>query len=305
MAQSELAIHVPVEVLTTQLNITDLLAKSATIEELFKTAFIPTDRHSEYARWIDELRILKHCGRAIGPKHVGKSRSSVNYREEDIKRVSCVKAWSNSSSRRLFSQILKDINHAAWRGKPKDLQARLAGSIKLFGIELLLIDNADNLQREALIDLRQLHEESGVPIVLIGGKELDETLVNFDLLTCFPTLFEFDALDEEDLKKTLETIELDILALPQASNLCEGRLFEILRNSTQSRMGILIEILSKTVLHSLSKGHGKVDEGVLNNIANRYGQKYVPLESRNKPKPKEEEKTFQQEDLEQIEQAAS
>ena len=98
MAQSELAIRVPVEVLTTQLDMTDLLAKAATIEELFKTAFIPTDRHSEYARWIDELRILKHCGRAIGPRDVGKSRSSVNYREEDIKRVSCVKAWSNSSS---------------------------------------------------------------------------------------------------------------------------------------------------------------------------------------------------------------
>jgi DNA transposition AAA+ family ATPase len=283
MAQSELAIHVPVEVLATQLDITDLLAKAATIEELFKTAFIPTDRHSEYARWIDELRILKHCGRAIGLKKVGKSRSSVHYREEDRKRVAYVKAWSNSSSKGLFSKILKDINHAAWRGKRHDLRDRLAGCLELFGIELLLIDNADNLQREALIDLKQLHEESGVPIVLIGEQDLDNNLANFDLLTCFPTLFEFDALDEDDLKKTLETIEFDILVLPQASNLSEGTLFETLAVSTQARMGVLIEILSKTVLHSLSKGHGKVDEGVLNNIANRYGRKYVPLEIRNKP----------------------
>jgi DNA transposition AAA+ family ATPase len=283
MAQSELAIHVPVEVLTTQLDMTDLLAKSATIEELFKTAFIPTDRHSEYARWIDELRILRHCGRVIGPTEVGKSRSSVHYKDEDKKRVACVKAWSNSSSGRLFSQILKEIKHAAWRGKPKVLQDRLAGCLGLLGIELLLIDNADNLQREALIDLKQLHEESGVPIILIGGQYLDNTLVNFDLLECFPTLFEFDALNEEDLKKTLETIELDILALPQASNLWEGNLFEILIGSTQARMGVLIKILSKTVLHSLKKGHGKVDEGILNNIANRYGRRYVPIEARNKP----------------------
>jgi AAA domain len=122
-----------------------LLAKTVAIEELFKTAFIPTDRHSEYARWIDELRILKHCGRAIGPRDVGKSRSSVHYRSEDTKRVSHVTAWSNSSSKRLFSQILKDINHAAWRGKRHDLRARLASCLELFGIELLLIDNADNL----------------------------------------------------------------------------------------------------------------------------------------------------------------
>ena len=156
----------------------------------------------------------------------------------------------------------------------------MAGCLKLFGIELLLIDNADNLQREALIDLKQLHEESGVPIVLIGGQDLDNALVNFDLLTCFPTLFEFDALDEEDLKKTLETIEFDILALPQASNLWEGTVFETLAGSTQARMGVLIKILSKTVLHSLKKGHGKVDEAILRNIASRYGKPYIPPEAR-------------------------
>jgi DNA transposition AAA+ family ATPase len=280
MTQSELAIHVPVEILAPTIDLTDLLAKTAAIEELFKTAFIPTDRHSEYARWLDELRLLKHCGRAIGPKEVGKSRSSKHYRSEDNKRVSHVTAWSNSSSKRLFSQILKDINHAAWRGKRQDLRSRLAGCLELFGIELLLIDNAANLQREALIDLKQLHEESGVPIVLIGGSDLDSSLQNFDLLTCFPTLFEFDPLNGEDFVKTLETIELDILALPQASNLWEGRLFEILAGSTQARMGILIKILSKTVLHSLKKGHGKVDETILTNIANRYGQRYVPMEAR-------------------------
>jgi hypothetical protein len=283
MAQSEIATHVPVEVLATQLDITDLVAKATTIEELFKTSFIPTDRHSEYARWIDELRILKHCGRVIGPRDVGKSRSSGHYQDEDRKRVAYVKVWSNLSSKRLFSQILKDINHAAWRGKSKDLRPRLAGCLELFGIELLLIDNADNLQQEALIDLKQLHEEAGIPIILIGGQELDNTLINLDLMTCFPILFEFDALDIGDLQKTLETIELDILALPQASNLSEGILFEILAGSTQARMGILIKILSKTVLHSLKKGYGKVDQTILNNIANRYGKRYVPIEVRNKP----------------------
>jgi DNA transposition AAA+ family ATPase len=207
----------------------------------------------------------------------------VHYREEDRKRVSCVKAWSNTSSKRLFSQILKDINHAALRGKRQDLRARLAGSFEVFGVELLLVDNADNLQREALIDLKQLHEESGVSIILIGGQDLDSSLQNSDLLTCFPTLFEFDRLDYEDFQKTLRTIELDILALPQASNLWEGTLFEILAASTQARMGVLIKILTKAVLHSLKKGHGRVDEAILCNIANRYGKRYIPLEARRTP----------------------
>lgn len=280
MAQPQRVDQAAVEVLAPQLDITDLLAKTAVIEELFKTAFIPTDRSSQCFRWLDEQRLLKQCGRIIGPRDVGKSRSSLHYRGEDRKRVSYVKAWSNSSSKRLFSQILKDINHAAPRGKRQDLRSRLAGCLEPFGIELLLIDNAENLQREAFLDLKQLYEESGVPIQLIGGQDLDSCLHNYDLLTCFPTLFEFDRLAYEDFQKTLDTIELDILALPEASNLAEGTLFEILATSTEARMGVLIKILTKAVLHSLKKGHGKVDETILMNIANRYGRRYIPPEAR-------------------------
>src|SRR4028119_262672 len=212
MARSQLATQTTVEVLAPQLDSAAQLAKAAEIEEIFRTAFIPTDRTSEYFRWLDELRFLKQCGRVIGPRNVGKSRTSIHYRQEDRKRVSYVRAWSESSSKRLFTQILKDINHAAANGKREDLRPRLAGSVELFGIELLIVDNADNLQREALLDLKQLFDESGVPIVLVGGQELDSKLQCFDLLTCFPTLFDFNQLDKEDLRKSLRTIEIDILA---------------------------------------------------------------------------------------------
>jgi len=281
MARSQLATQTTVEVLAPQLDSTAQLAKAAEIEEIFRTAFIPTDRASEYFRWLDELRFLKQCGRVIGPRDVGKSRTSIHYRQEDRKRVSYVRAWSESSSKRLFTQILKDINHAAANGKPEDLRPRLAGSLELFGIELVIVDNADNLQREALLDLKQLFDESGVPIVLVGGQELDSKLHGFDLLTCFPTLFDFERLDEEDFRKTLRTIELDILALPEASCLTEGTMFEILAASTEARIGVLIKILNKAVLHSLKKGFLKVDEGILEKIANRYGMKYVPIQPNN------------------------
>ncbi len=134
----------------------------------------------------------------------------------------------------MFTQILKDINHAAANGKREDLRPRLAGSLELFGIELLIVDNADNLQREALLDLKQLFDQSGVPIVLVGGQELDSKLECFDLLTCFPTLFDFEKLNHEDLIKTLRTIEVDLLALPQASCLTEGTIFKTLLLKTDA-----------------------------------------------------------------------
>jgi Cdc6-like AAA superfamily ATPase len=142
MARSQLATQASVEVLAPQLDITAMLAKTAEIEALFKIAFIPTDRAAECCRWLDELRLLKQCGRVIGPQDTGKSRTLLQYKSEDAKRVSYVKAWSNSSSKRLFSQILKDIDHAAPRGKREDLRPRLAGCLQPFGIELLIIDTA-------------------------------------------------------------------------------------------------------------------------------------------------------------------
>ena len=232
MAQSELAVQIPVEVLAPQLDITDVSAKTAAIKKLFETAFITTDRASQYFRWLDELRLIKQCGRVIGPKGIGKKRSSEHYQEENRRRVFYVEAWTNTSSRGLFSAILEKINHAAPRGKRQDLRPRLAGCLEPFGIELLIIDNAQNLQREALVDLNQLYEESRVPIILSGEPELDILLGDFKLRACFPDLFEFDRLEYEDLQKTLRTIEFNILTLPEASNLSEGTLFEILASST-------------------------------------------------------------------------
>jgi hypothetical protein len=57
-------------------------------------------------------------------------------------------------------------------------------------------------------------------------------------------------------------------------------MFETLVVRTDARMGVLIKILTKAVLHSLKKGFGKVDEGILEKIASRYGMRYVPLEAR-------------------------
>jgi hypothetical protein len=118
--------------------------------------------------------------------------------------------------------------------------------------------------------------------VLAGGKELDDILQDFDLLTSFPTLYEFERLEYDDFRKTLSTIELDILALPEASNLSEGIIFEILAESTGARIGVLVKILTKAVLHSLKNGFGKIDQSILEKIASRYGRKYIPLENRNK-----------------------
>ncbi|MBE9224010.1 ATP-binding protein [Phormidium sp. LEGE 05292] len=280
MANAPLAKKVSVGVLTPQQDLKAKLAKVIEIEEFIETSFIPTDRAQEYFCWLDELRLLKQCGRVIGPKGVGKSRASKQYYEEDRKRISYVKVWTSFSSKRLFSSILQDIKHAAVMGRKEDLRPRLAGSLETFGIELVIIDNADQLQKEALFDLKNLFDESNVPIVLIGSRELDILLDDVDLISNFPTLYEFERLSEEDFKKTLRAIEVDILALDEPSNLAEGNIFEILASNTGGKIGPLLQILPKAVLHSLNRGFNRIDVKVLDEIARRYGKKYLPIEAK-------------------------
>lgn len=278
MADAPLAKKATVEVLTPQQDSKAKLAKVTEIEEILRTCFIPTDRAQEYFRWLDEIRLLRQCGRVIGPRNVGKSRSSIQYSEEDKKRISYVKAWSSFSSKRLFSAILQDIKHAAVMGRKEDLRPRLAGSLETFGIELVMIDNADQLQKEALLDLKNLFDESNVPIVLVGGRELDSLLDDVDLISNFPVLYEFERLSEEDFKKTLRTIEVEILALAEPSNLAEGNIFEILASNTGGKIGPLLKILTKAVLHSLDRGFNRIDVNVVEKIAVRYGKNYLPIE---------------------------
>ncbi len=63
MARSQLAIQPSVEALAPELDLNAQLAKVIEVEEIFNNCFIPTDHASEYFRWLDELRILKQCGR--------------------------------------------------------------------------------------------------------------------------------------------------------------------------------------------------------------------------------------------------
>lgn len=105
MARSQLATHASVEVLAPQLDLTAQLTKVTEIEELFRSSFISTEHASKCFRWLDELRLLKQCGRVVGPRDVGKSRTLIEYREEDRKRVSYVKAWTGSSYKRCLNLI--------------------------------------------------------------------------------------------------------------------------------------------------------------------------------------------------------
>lgn len=247
----------------------------AEIEQSLRSQFIPTAYSKHYFEELDNYRSLRQGVRVIGERLTGKSAASRYYVQMPDKRAVLVSAPSNCSSRRLHGRILMAVGHAAPRGKRKDLYPRVAGCLRPFGYEMVIVDNAGNLQEEAFIDLKNLMDEQGITIVLCGTGDLDQLLEDYGLLDWFPHLYTFGSLNAPDLIATLNTIENQYLRLPEASRLAEGENFQTLTVETHSYIGKLIQVILAATLRSLEKGFQKIDSAILEKAANKLGAKYV------------------------------
>lgn len=248
----------------------------AEIEQLLRSEFIPTEYAKHYFQELDKYRSLRQGVRVIGPRLTGKSAASQHYAQMADKRTVLVSTPSNCSSRRLHGRLLAAVGHAAPRGKRKDLRPRVAGCLRPFGYEMVMVDNAENLQKEAFIDLKNLMAEQGIGIVLCVTPDLDQLLEDYGLLDWFPHLYSFGSLTATDLIATLNTLENQYLKLPEASRLSEGQNLQMLALKTHSHIGKLIQIIQAATLRSLEKGFQKIDSEILAKVADKYGVKYKP-----------------------------
>lgn len=247
---SELAPQAIVEVVD---SLADTNAKVSALERLISIGYIPTKVAETGITWIDERRFLKQCGRLVGPRESGKSRLCEEYENRDFDRVIRLKAPTNCSSKKLHRLILKAMNHAAKVRHRDDPRPIVVNSVTPLGVEVILVDNAHNLDLEALSDLKDLYDETGVTIIFSGTSDLDVSLDKAELLGSFPYSYPLNPLSEADFKKVLDTIEEKVLNLPSKSLLSEGEKFEILTTCTGSLIGRLVKLLPTAILHSVQK----------------------------------------------------
>jgi DNA transposition AAA+ family ATPase len=247
---SDLAPQVIVEVVA---SLADTKAKVSALERIISSGFIPTQVAKTGINWIDERRFLKQCGRLVGPRESGKSRLCEEYENRDFDRVIRLKAPTNCSSKKLHRLILEEMNHAAKVRRRDDPRPIVVESVTSLGVEVILVDNAHNLDLEALSDLKDLYDETRVTIIFAGTSDLDISLEKAELLGSFPYSYPLNPLSEDDLKKVLDAIEEKALNLPYKSSLSEGEKFEILTTCTGSLIGRLMKLLPTAILHSIER----------------------------------------------------
>jgi DNA transposition AAA+ family ATPase len=247
----------------------------ADIVTSLRSGFIETEYAKYYFKTLDNYRKMGQGVRVIGPRLSGKSKASRRYGELTDKKTAYSDVPSNCSSRRMHERLLRAMRHADPGGRRTDVQSKLNGCITPFGYEMIIVDQGEKLQKEALEDLAVLMGKKGIPVVVCGTPALDQYLEDIGLLDWFPNLFSFDSLNSVDFIQTLQTIENEYLRLPEPSNLATGENFQTLAIYTHSYIGIIINIVEKAVVQSLQKGHFGIDSSILKQVSEKYGKRYV------------------------------
>jgi len=93
----------------------------------------------------------------------------------------------------------------------------------MYGVEVLLVDNAHRLTQKAVSDIIELSKLYGISVILIEPPELDSVLdEEYNLFRPFKHFFRFEALSLEELTSILETFQEEFLGLPKASNFIDS-----------------------------------------------------------------------------------
>lgn len=99
---------------------------------------------------------------------------------------------------------------------------------------MLIIDEADRLKPKTFADVRDIFDNLGISVVLVGTDRLDVVVRRDEQVhNRFRACHGFGKLSGVEFKKTVDIWERDILRLPVASNLSSKAMLKVLALATR------------------------------------------------------------------------
>jgi hypothetical protein len=223
------------------------------------------DRDIELFDWLDDQRDAKLCGYAIGLQGSGLPKSCQFYRMKYVKRrgrllqvpapVLYAEVHQHGGPTDLYHSILEEIGHPLARlGKLRDLRLRTWGTLRDYGVKILMIGNADYLKLEAFNELIDIFGQLQISVVLVGTDTLEETL-NLSssayrrVHDAFLDSFDFHNLTKEDIKEVIEDWEEKFLSQNAQLNLSQiTEVCQFLELKSKGRIEPLYDLLRKLAI---------------------------------------------------------
>ncbi|HEY9829628.1 MAG TPA: TniB family NTP-binding protein [Stenomitos sp.] len=157
------------------------------------------------------------------------------------------------------------------REKVRELRSRALKVLERCGVETLLIDEADRLKPKTFADVRDIFDNLGICVVLVGTDRLDAVIKRDEqVYNRFRACYRFGKLSGQEFQQVVEIWERDVLRLTGASNLSSKTMLRILRQATGGYIGLLDMVLREAAIRALEKGLNKIDKATLQEVAEEY-----------------------------------
>lgn len=209
------------------------------VEQIGKAdTYKPLDRDTELFDWLDDQRDAKLCGYVIFATGSGLIKACQLYRMQYVKRrgtllevpatVIYAEIDQHGGPIDLYCSILEEIGHPLTNvGKLRDLRSRTWGTLKGYGVKILIISNADYLTLEAFNELMDIFTKLRIPVILVGTYYLSDNILERTRLTylrihdSFLESYEFPNLTEEDIIEVVDDWEKKFLTENSRLNLTQ------------------------------------------------------------------------------------
>ncbi|PHV61493.1 TniB family NTP-binding protein [Cyanobacterium aponinum] len=254
------------------------------LDRLSKKQFLFLDQVKIYHQWLNERLFMKHCCRVVGDSHTGKTSSSQAYclrykstqesGKNPIFPVLYVSVPENATSKVFFETSIKSFGYRISKGTISDLRERMLTLLSRCQVKMMIIDEADRCKPETLSYIRDIFDHLNICIVLVGTDRLNTVLKRDEqVYNRFLPCYRYGLLDKESLIKTIKIWEIKILKLPVASNLSQGKKFNIIYSTSKGCLGTMDKLLRTSASMALIRGLSKIELNILEEAAHLFKDK--------------------------------
>ena len=253
----------------------------AEIDRLRGKSIVELEQVSDLHNWLEGKRRSRQSCRIVGESRTGKTVACDSYRlrHRPIQEVGkpptvpvvYIQPPQECSSGELFRVIIEHLKYKMVKGTVGEIRSRTLQVLKRCNVEMLIIDEADRLKPKTFADVRDIFDNLGISVVLVGTDRLN-TVIKRDeqVYNRFRPSYPFGRLQGNKFKETVEIWEQDILRLPVPSNLGSKPMLKILAEATGGYIGLMDMILREAGIRALEKGLTKIDPETLEEVAQEY-----------------------------------
>ena len=231
--------------------------------------------------WLEGKRRSRQCGRVVGGLGTGKTIACNLYRlrhepkqevgKPPIVPVVYVQPSPDCGTRELFGMIIEHLKYKMVKGTLAEIRTQTLQVLKECQVEMLIIDQAYRLKPKTFANVRDIFDNLGISVVLVGTDRLDAVIKRDEqVYNRFRACHRFGKLSGLEFQQTVEIWERDVLKLPVASNLGTKTMLKTLGEATGGYIGLMDVILRETAIRALEKGLKKIDQATLKEVAEEY-----------------------------------